>query len=144
MIPVHFLIICPAVPRHPIYESNTPFGPFQCCGCGAVYDELKDGQKETSGPIEGWKWPGDSPEDADIKGLIVLTMIRERPCENEIWADNLFVLVEKEAFQESNSQFVSTETFVMQIPAQSGPNLAGDPDGGGATLVHQRFITGGI
>lgn len=69
---------------------------FGAAAAGAVYDELKDGQKETSGPIEGWKWPGDSPEDADIKGLIALTLIRERPCENEIWADNLFVLIEKE------------------------------------------------
>ena len=74
-----FLDNMPGGAEASIYESNTPFGPFRCCGCGAVYDELKDGQKETSGPIEGWKWPGDSPEDADIKGLIALTLIRERP-----------------------------------------------------------------
>ena len=124
-----FLDNMPGGAEASIYESNTPFGPFQCCGCGAVYDELKDGQKETSGPIEGWKWPGDSPEDADIKGLIVLTMIRERPCENEIWADNLFVLIEKEAFQESNSQFVSTETFVMQTLRSRVQTWLATPDG---------------
>ena len=124
-----FLDNMPGGAEASIYESNTPFGPFRCCGCGAVYDELKDGQKETSGPIEGWKWPGDSPEDADIKGLIALTLIRERPCENEIWADNLFVLIEKEAFQESNSQFVSTETFVMQTLRSRVQTWLATPDG---------------
>lgn len=37
-----------------IYDSNAPFGPFQCCGCGAEYDELTDGEP-FSEPIKGWK-----------------------------------------------------------------------------------------
>lgn len=139
-----FLDNMPGGAEASIYESNTPFGPFQCCGCGAVYDELKDGQKETSGPIEGWKWPGDSPEDADIKGFIVLTMIRERPCENEIWADNLFVLVEKEAFQESNSQFVSTETFVMQTLRSRVQTWLATPDGWRSNCCASRDYNWGI
>lgn len=40
-----FLDNMPGGAEASIYESNTPFGPFQCCGCGAVYDELKDKRK---------------------------------------------------------------------------------------------------
>ena len=124
-----FLDNMPGGTEASIYESDTPFGPFQCCSCGAVYDELKEGQEESSGPIEGWKWPGDSPEYADIKGLIALTLIRERPCENEIWANELFVLVEKAAFQESGTKFVSTEQFVMQTLRSRIQAWLATPDG---------------
>ncbi len=31
-----FLDNMPSGAAASIYESNTPFGPFQCCGCGAV------------------------------------------------------------------------------------------------------------
>lgn len=124
-----FLDNMPSGAEASIYESDTPFGPFQCCGCGAVYDELKGGQEEVSGPIEGWKWPGAGPEDADINGIIALTLIRERPCENEIWANELFVLVEKAAFQESSSKFVSTEKFVMQTLRSRVQVWLATPDG---------------
>ena len=35
-----FLDNMPGGAEASIYESNTPFGPFQCCGCGAVYDAV--------------------------------------------------------------------------------------------------------
>lgn len=124
-----FLDNMPGGAEASIYESDPPFGPFQCCGCGAVYDELKEGQEESSGPIEGWKWLGDGPEDADINGLIALTLIRERPCENEIWANELFVLIEKEAFQESSSKFVPAEKFVMQTLRSRIQAWLATPDG---------------
>lgn len=44
----------PYDPGLDIYNSNTPYGPFQCMGCGAEYDELADGQEPISGPEEGW------------------------------------------------------------------------------------------
>lgn len=37
-----------------IYESETPYGPFTCCGCGAEYEEIRDEANPNSGPIEGW------------------------------------------------------------------------------------------
>ena len=39
-----------------IYDTGNPYGPFQCTGCGAVYDELTDTATPTSGPISGWKF----------------------------------------------------------------------------------------
>lgn len=39
-----------------IYDTGNPYGPFQCIGCGAVYDELTDTATPTSGPISGWKF----------------------------------------------------------------------------------------
>lgn len=38
-----------------IYDSERPYGPFQCCGCGAEYDELAEGEEPHSGPVEGLK-----------------------------------------------------------------------------------------
>lgn len=38
-----------------IYDAETPYGPFQCCGCGAEYDgNILDCAVETSGPVQGW------------------------------------------------------------------------------------------
>lgn len=37
-----------------IYEAGDPFGPFQCCGCGAEYDELAEDMPETGQPLAGW------------------------------------------------------------------------------------------
>ncbi len=39
-----------------IYDTGNPYGPFQCTGCGAVYDELTDTATPTSGPISDWKF----------------------------------------------------------------------------------------
>lgn len=41
-------------PAIDIYDSERPYGPFQCTGCGAEYEEL-DGSDSTSGPIPNWK-----------------------------------------------------------------------------------------
>ena len=48
-----------------IYDSESPYGPFQCCGCGAEYDALEDGEDSFSGPVEEWFWEQelDCPED---------------------------------------------------------------------------------
>lgn len=35
-----------------IYESETPYGPYQCCGCGAEYEDLTGA--EISGPVKNW------------------------------------------------------------------------------------------
>lgn len=37
-----------------IYDSEAPYGPFTCCGCGAEYEEIRDGAIPNSGPVEGW------------------------------------------------------------------------------------------
>ena len=37
-----------------IYDSEKPYGPYRCQGCGAEYDVLRDGEIPTSGPIPGW------------------------------------------------------------------------------------------
>lgn len=42
-----------------IYDSESSYGPFQCCGCGAEYDELADSEDSIDGPIEGWTWEED-------------------------------------------------------------------------------------
>lgn len=39
-----------------IYDSGNPYGPFQCCGCGAEYEELADGEEPICGPVEDWHW----------------------------------------------------------------------------------------
>lgn len=39
-----------------IYDSGNPYGPFQCTGCGSVYEELKGDAAPRSGPIEGWNF----------------------------------------------------------------------------------------
>lgn len=38
-----------------IYDSEKPYGPYQCCGCGAEYDgdNLKTA-KLVHGPLQGW------------------------------------------------------------------------------------------
>lgn len=38
-----------------IYDSEKPYGPYQCETCGAEYEELKDGQEPISGPVEDWQ-----------------------------------------------------------------------------------------
>lgn len=42
-----------------IYDSEPAYGPFQCCGCGAEYDALAEGENSFSGPGEGWSWEED-------------------------------------------------------------------------------------
>lgn len=38
-----------------IYDSEKPYGPFQCCRCGAEYDgDSLEGAVETSGPVQNW------------------------------------------------------------------------------------------
>ena len=138
-----FLDNMPSGAAASIYESNTPFGPFQCCGCGAVYGELEDGQIEESGPIEGWKWPEAGPDGMDATGLIALTLIRERPCEDEIWANDLFVLVEKKAFQQSTSHFEATEKFVMQTLRSRIQAWLSTPDGWKSSCCASRDFNWG-
>lgn len=46
-----------------IYDSEHPYGPYQCCGCGAEYDALEDGENSFSGPVEGWSWEQESSKD---------------------------------------------------------------------------------
>lgn len=38
-----------------IYDSSAPYGPYQCCKCGAEYDVLADGEEAWSGPVVNWK-----------------------------------------------------------------------------------------
>lgn len=47
-----------------IDDYRDPYGPYQCCGCGATYDELAEGEKPTSGPVEGWSWDDENAEQA--------------------------------------------------------------------------------
>lgn len=57
-----------------IYDAENPYGPFQCCGCGAEYDELAEGEESTSGPIDGWT-PIQLPSEPDTETV---------PCMNKI------------------------------------------------------------
>ena len=51
----NFLDNMPGGAEASIYDSETPYGPFQCCGCGAEYDELQEGTEPSSGPVKGWE-----------------------------------------------------------------------------------------
>lgn len=48
--------VTPDAPGNDIYDSEAAYGPFQCCGCGAEYDKLVEGEDFIDGPIEGWIW----------------------------------------------------------------------------------------
>lgn len=52
-----------------IYDSEPAYGPFQCCGCGAEYDVLADGEDSIDGPVEGWSWEDEPDESARKDGL---------------------------------------------------------------------------
>lgn len=55
----------PEDPGIDIYDSEAAYGPFQCCGCGAEYDALADGEDSISGPIVGWTWEDETKNDQE-------------------------------------------------------------------------------
>lgn len=44
-----------AEPMSDIYDASECYGPFQCLGCGAEYEELRDGAEPDEGPDKNWK-----------------------------------------------------------------------------------------
>lgn len=56
-----------------IYDSNKPYGPFQCCGCGAEYDgDSLESAVETSGPVQSW-----APQSREKLGELHLMTISQ-------------------------------------------------------------------
>ena len=42
--------------RNDIYDSEKPYGPFQCCGCGAEFDgDNLENAALIHGPLQDWK-----------------------------------------------------------------------------------------
>ena len=52
-----------------IYDSEPAYGPFQCCGCGAEYDVLAEGEDSIDGPLDGWSWEEESEGSAKKDNL---------------------------------------------------------------------------
>ena len=50
-----FLANFPGASEPNIYNSECPYGPFICQGCGADYETLQDGEASIYGPIKDWQ-----------------------------------------------------------------------------------------
>lgn len=65
-----FLDDLPGGAESHIYDSEEPYGPFTCQGCGAVYENIWDSEEPTSGPVEGWcKYQFKKVSDYELDGV---------------------------------------------------------------------------